>query len=83
MADGFAGVDLTLPFDLGTSTCGHEDFVPWPGSAYSQGPGNIWHLWILDVDGSRVVVTIHDFAGTPAEDREEMQAILDSLRIEP
>jgi hypothetical protein len=82
---GYSGkrVDLTLPSDLGTSTCGYEYFFPWPGSVYSQGPGNLWHLWILDVDGSRVVVTTNDFAGTPAEDRAEMQAILDSLRIEP
>jgi len=82
---GYSGkrVDLTLPSDLGTSTCGYEYFFPWQGSAYAQGPGNIWHVWILDVDGSRVVVTTHDFEGTPAADREEMQAILDSLRIEP
>ena len=82
---GYSGkrVDLTLPSDLGPSTCGYEYFFPWQGSAYSQGPGNLWHLWILDVDGSRVVVSTHDFEGTPAEDRAEMQAILDSLRIEP
>jgi hypothetical protein len=82
---GYAGkrVDLTLPSDLGTSTCGYEDFVPWPGSPYSQGPGNLWHLSILDVAGTRVVVMTNDFEGTPAQDRAEMQAILDSLRIEP
>jgi hypothetical protein len=82
---GYSGkrLDLTLPSDLGTSTCGYEDYVPWPGSPYSQGPGNLWHLWILDVDGTRVVVMTNDFDGTPAEDRAEMQAILDSLRIEP
>jgi len=75
---GYSGtrLDLTLPSDLDTSTCRYEYFFPWEGSAYSQGPGNLWHLWILDVDGSRVVVTTHDFEGTPAEEREEMQAYL-------
>jgi hypothetical protein len=80
---GFAGkrVDLELPSDFGT--CGFEDYVPWPGSPYAQGPGNLWHVWMLDVEGTRVVVMTNNFDGTSAEDRAEQQAILDSLRIEP
>src|SRR5688500_7485674 len=80
---GFAGkrIDLQLPTDFGT--CGFEDYVLWPGSPYAQGPGNLWHVWMLDVEGTRVVVLTNDFDGTPAEDRAEQQAILDSLRIEP
>ena len=82
---GYTGkrVDLALPSDFGTTSCGPEDYVPWPGSPYAQGPGNLWHVWILDVDGSRVVVMTNDFEGTSADDRAEMQAILDSIRIEP
>ena len=82
---GYSGkrVDLALPDDLGTSSCGYEDFTLWPGSPYSQGPGNLWHVSMLDVDGTPVVVMTNDFEGTPAEDRAELQAILDSLRIEP
>jgi len=52
--------------------------------AGEQGLGNLWHVWILDVEGTRVVVlAANAYAGTPAEDRAEMQAILDSLLIEP
>ena len=82
---GYAGkrVDLALPSDFGTSSCGHEDFVLWPGSPYAQGPGNLWHLWILDVDGMRVVIQSMDYAETPADQQAELQAIVDSIRIEP
>jgi hypothetical protein len=82
---GYAGkrVDLELPSDLGPSSCGYEDYVLWPGSPYSQGPGNLWHVWILDVDGTPIVVMTNDFEGTSAEDRAELQGILDSLQIEP
>jgi hypothetical protein len=50
---------------------------------YAQGPSHRWHLWILDVDGIRVVVQTADFAGTSAGDRAELQAIVDSIQIEP
>ena len=50
---------------------------------YAQGPGNRWHLWILDVDGLRVVILAQDFATTPAQDQAEMQAIVDSIEIQP
>lgn len=76
-------VDLQLPSDLDPSSCGYEDYFLWPGSPYAQGPGNLWHVWILDVAGRRLVVLTSDFEGTSAEDRAEMQGILDSLRIQP
>ena len=50
---------------------------------YAQGPSQGWHLWILDVDGIRVVVQTNDYAGTSAENRAELQAIVDSIQIEP
>ena len=34
-----------------------------PGS--DNGPGSRWHLWILDVNGIRVVIQAMDFAATP------------------
>lgn len=79
---GYSGkrVTLQLPVDF---HCAISAFRPWEGSIYAQGPGDRWHLSILDVEGVRVVVLARDFATTPAENRAELQAIMDSLRITP
>jgi hypothetical protein len=79
---GYAGkrVDLQFPAEF---ECAVDSFRPWEGSIYAQGPGDRWHLWILNVEGVRVVVLARDFAATPAADRAELQTIVDSLRITP
>ncbi len=49
----------------------------------AQGPSHKRHLWILDIEGIRVVVETADFAGTTVEDLAELQAIVDSIQIAP
>ncbi len=39
-------------------------------------------LWILDVDGTRLIITASPPAGLPASRLAELQAIIDSIRIE-
>jgi hypothetical protein len=80
---GYAGkyVDLQLPADF--STCTDAQFWPFEPGVYAQGASHRWHLWILDVDGVRVVVQSMDYPGTTPENRAELQAIVDSIRIEP
>ena len=62
--DGYAGqeLELQLPDDPFT-TCdkddpgdpgGHAFVFSGPG-LYAQGPANRWHLYILDVDGTRLI----------------------------
>jgi hypothetical protein len=50
---------------------------------YAQGPNQRWHLWILDVDGTRVVVQTMDFPETPDDRRAQLESMLDSLEITP
>jgi hypothetical protein len=50
---------------------------------YNADPGATEDYWILDVDGTRVVVITLEIPGAPAEDRAELQAIFDSISIEP
>ena len=50
---------------------------------YARGPSHRWHIRSLDVDGIRVVIQNGDFAGTLPQDIAEMQAIIDSIQIEP
>jgi hypothetical protein len=75
-------VDLQVPSDPAGCDVG-DVYRPWEPGLYAQGPGQRWHLWILDVDGQRVVVQSTDYAGTSAQDRAELQAIVDSIKIEP
>ncbi len=78
---GYSGkyLDLQVPADI--SMC--EVYRPWDPGIYAQGPSHQWHIWILDVDGLRFVVLSTDYPGTSAKHRSELEAIVDSIRIEP
>jgi hypothetical protein len=58
-------------------------YRPWDPGIFAQGPSHQWHLWILDVDGLRIVVHSSDYPGTAAKHRSELEAIVDSIKIEP
>ena len=79
---GYSGkyLDLQIPSDISACT---DDYYPWEPGIYAQGPSQRWHLWILDVSGTRVVIVTMDFAGTPAADRTALQAIVHSIQIQP
>jgi hypothetical protein len=79
---GYSGkyMDLQLPSDITDCTL---EYYAWVPSMPAQGPSHRRHLWILDVEGIRVVVHTADFAGTSVEDLAELQAIVDSIQIEP
>ena len=78
---GYRGkyVDLTVPDDI--STC--LRYQPIADHIFAQGPSHRWHMWVLDVDGVRVVVETNDYPGTSAQRLAEEQAIIDSLEITP
>jgi hypothetical protein len=82
---GYSGLqmDLQLPSDIDFATCDDGAFWVWDSPPYAQGPGNRWHLWILDVDGTRVVILAEDFATTSAAHQSELQAIAESVEIQP
>lgn len=78
---GFSGkyLDLQVPADI--SAC--AVYQPIGSHIYAQGPGQRWHMWVLDIDGVRVLVETNDYAGTTPQRLAEEQAILDSLEITP
>jgi hypothetical protein len=85
---GYSGKDFELLVPADTSMCTREpggppQYRPFEPAIYAQGPGQRGHQWVLDVDGVRVVVQSFDFAGTPAARRAELQAIVDSIKIQP
>ena len=79
---GYSGkyLDLQVPDDI--SAC-PDSYWPYEPGFYAQGPGHRWHLWILDVDGIRVVIRAMDFAATSAQHQAELRAIVDSIEIQP
>lgn len=78
---GYSGkyVDLQVPSDIS----GCDAYYPWEPGLYAQGPSHQWHLWILDVEGVRVVVQATDYPATSAQHQSELQAIVDSIQITP
>ena len=46
-------------------------------------PGNTDVLYVVDVDGRRLVVVARHYPDSSMEDRAELQAIVDSIVIEP
>jgi hypothetical protein len=50
---------------------------------YNAEPGRTEEFWILDVDGTRLVIEAKWSSASPRKDVAEMRAILDSIRIEP
>jgi hypothetical protein len=77
---GYSGkaFDLQVPADI--SKC--DVYRPWEW-LYAQGPSHQWHVWVLDVDGLRVLVQSTDYPGTSAKHRAELRAIAQSIKIEP
>lgn len=54
-----------------------------PFFGYNGEPGRTEDFWILDVDGTRLVLSVTSGPGSLDEDVVELDAILASLRIEP
>jgi hypothetical protein len=79
--DGYAGkaLDLQVPDDILVCTV----YRPWEPGIYAQGPGHLWHLRVIDVDGDRVVIQSMEYADTPSQRRTELEAMVDSIQIEP
>jgi hypothetical protein len=81
MVDGYTGkaLDLQVPADI--SQC--DVYRPWEPGIYAQGPGHLWHLRVVDVEGVRVVIQSMEYATTPSQRRTELQSMVDSIQIEP
>lgn len=91
---GYRGkhLELTVP-DVAFDRCDDGDLRSWiapmdaaeEGDAFYgyTGPGYREEYWILDVDGTRLVIAAGRSSGSPPEDLAELRAILDSIRIEP
>ena len=86
--DGYTGkyLEWSVPDAIDFATCDKEDgearFQSWTGR-WQQGPGQVDRLWILDIDGARLVMDAWYAKETTAVDRAELTQIMDSIRFEP
>ena len=89
VVDGFAGKEMVVavPSAMDFSACDEGYFQSWIGASdgvrFHQGPGQEDQLWILEIDGERLVIGASYFPETSPEDRAELQAIVDSIKIVP
>jgi hypothetical protein len=84
--DGFHGkqVEFTVP-DYDETDCAYGMFrllnQGGVDAWWAQGPNQHNQLWILDVNGSRLVIVAASFPDTSPEDRAAIDEILASIRI--
>jgi hypothetical protein len=73
----------TTTDELGPDPSGCNYYFVWEPGIYAQGPNALWRIWVLDVDGVRVVVRNDSFPGTSPQVQAQLTAIVDSIQIEP
>jgi hypothetical protein len=84
---GFSGfhLELTIDADLDFSTCDAGEVHSWVdvkgNSRYYQGPGQIEQFWILDVEGTRLVIEGSLFPLASRASRDDLTRIVESIRI--
>jgi len=80
--DGLA-MDVTVPPRTDLATCTDGEYPLWPDLAHSDHPGVVHHLWILDVDGTRLVVVVSNYPDQPETQHQELLAIAESVHFTP
>lgn len=81
---GPAGVDAVLnTCDIAAADPNDPRFLVIPGGFRAQGPNNLWRLFIVDVNGARLVTMLNYFEDIPQADVAAARAIIDSFVITP
>lgn len=85
--DGYSGRFLDYTADLSLPNCdsGHLNRWTTVSSGTSREALDDEHdqVWILDVDGQRIIIDAFDFPTTSEADRAELDAVIDTVRISP
>ena len=75
-------LEVSISPDMTLAQCPDGQYSLWKD--LEQGPTDLAnHLWILDVDGTRLVVVVTEFPDQPDGQLEELIAIAESIRFEP
>ena len=79
---GYSGkmIELTVPSDVDFADCDGGEFRSWSGR-YHQGPGQVDEIYILDVEGKRVVIDASYMPRTSEADLADFRAIIESIQL--
>jgi hypothetical protein len=77
---GYPGTYLELQGPADRTDCMY--FQAWGPTFYAQGDSNHQPIWVVDVDGIRVVIHGSEFPDTDSARSAELRAIVESMRIE-
>ncbi len=80
-------LEWSVPDDADFDACDEGFFESWAGDVggtdrYQQLPGQVDRIWILDVDGQRLVIDAFYLPATPDADRQQIDDIIASIRFE-
>jgi hypothetical protein len=86
--DGFTGkfIELTVPARIDLADCHNGQFRTWidpAGGGRWLEPGQRDLLWIVDVEGSRLVIDAALGPETTQQDRADRIQMVESIRIDP
>jgi hypothetical protein len=81
---GYQGKYLqwSVPADANFSSCDGAMFKSWydgVGDRYQQGPGQVDRLWILDIEGHRLLVDATYMPEATEQDRADLSKVVDSV----
>jgi hypothetical protein len=80
-------VEILIPSDFDLSECDGGQLILWDTAngpvRTALGPGELIRVWVVDVDGEPIVIEGSTFLGTSPADAAELQAVIDSIVIEP
>ncbi len=74
-------MELLTPSDLDYTACQNGQFWVWDAPLFSEGP-NRWNLWIIDLDGTTLVL-LSDITDTTVEQQSPTEQIVQTIRIDP
>jgi hypothetical protein len=80
-------LEWSVPVDIDFSDCYGGSFRSWTasngGDRYQQGPGQVDRLWILDIEGSRLVIDVTYMPAASSLDQAELRKVADSIEFKP
>jgi hypothetical protein len=80
-------VEVLIPSYLDQAECDGGQVVLWDTASgdvrYGLGSRELNRLWVVDVQGEIIVIDAASFLPTPEADVTELQAVIDSVIIEP
>lgn len=91
--DGYAGkyVEWSVPADMDFAECDTDGVEPyfqswtgavWASDRYQQSPGQVDRLWIVDIEGSRLVIDAFEMPSATVHERDELATVVESIRFE-